>query len=54
MRGNKETLTSVDAVIEKRPGRNVDAVAAVDAVVKSAVQFAKLFVFLLKVAVCNG
>lgn len=34
---NEETLTSVDAVIEKRPGRDVDAVAAVDTVVKPAV-----------------
>lgn len=34
---NEETLTSVDAVIEKRPGRNVDAVATIDAVVKPAV-----------------
>lgn len=52
--GNEETLTSVDAVIEKRPRRNVDAVAAVDTVVEPAVQSTHLFVFLLEIAVCNG
>lgn len=35
--GNEETLTSVDAVIEKRPWGDIDAVAAVDAIVKPAV-----------------